>query len=189
MKAAIIDGNMDSAPVTGAVIHCLEPLLASSGYQVSVTSLREKNVEPCKACQQCSMTGQWSCTQGDDWPSIAQTAIAADLLVLLSPISFGCHSSLLKSFLDRLLFNLSPNFMRNQTGPAPGKSSHCLKKLGAIGLLSGIDPEQEATFCELSRRNGLSFGCSRSSATVVCAQPSPRALITQMNQLLEGVIG
>ena len=189
MKAVIIDGNMNPSPMTGAVVHCLEPLLVSGGYQVSTITLREMSVQACTMCQQCSITGQWNCTHGDEWPLIAQGAKSADLLLLLSPISFGGHCSLMKSFLDRLLFNLSPNYMRHQTAAAPGRSSHSIARICTIGMLSGADPEQETTFTELCRRNGLSFGCLRCSSIVLSNQPPQRTMLKQMKQLLEGVLG
>ncbi|MHB1463118.1 MAG: flavodoxin family protein [Armatimonadota bacterium] len=188
MKAVIIDGNMNPSPVTGAVIHCLEPLLVSGGCQVSTITLREMSVQACTMCQQCSMTGQWNCTHGDEWPSIAQDAKSADLLLLLSPISFGGHCSLMKSFLDRLLFNLSPNYMRHQTAAAPGRSSHSIARICTVGMLSGADPEQETTFTELCRRNGLSFGCLRCNSIVMRNQPAQRVILKQVRQLLDGIL-
>ncbi len=188
MKAAIINGEIETSSEIGVIIRCLESLLASSGYAASVTTLREKHMEPCKMCKSCSVTTQWSCGHGDDWAAVAQSAINADLLVLISPISFGCHSSLMKSFLDRLLYNLSPNYMRSQTGPAPGRHSHYLPRLCIIGLISTEDAEQEATFKELCRRNGLNFGSLRCNSAVLSGLPTPRVIGALVNELLEGVI-
>lgn len=72
-----------------------------SGHNAEKISLREHNVNTCKACYACFKTGK--CVQKDDMTEILNKVKNADILVLASPTYFMTMSGQMKIFIDRLL--------------------------------------------------------------------------------------
>ncbi len=72
-----------------------------SGHETEKISLREKEVNYCKACYACFQTGR--CVQKDDMEDIIHKVKTADVLVLASPTYFMTMSGQMKTFIDRLL--------------------------------------------------------------------------------------
>ena len=72
-----------------------------SGHKTHKISLREKNLNFCKACYACFKTG--ACVQKDDMIDIFSQVKNADVLVLATPTYFMTMSGQMKTFIDRLL--------------------------------------------------------------------------------------
>ncbi len=72
-----------------------------AGHRVEKISLRDKQVNYCKACYACFKTGY--CVQKDDMKEIITKMKSAEVLVLASPTYFMTMSGQMKVFIDRLL--------------------------------------------------------------------------------------
>ena len=57
------------------------------GHTVEKVCLREKKIAPCLACEACLRNGG-TCVQKDDMAEIREKMLAADVVVLASPIYF-----------------------------------------------------------------------------------------------------
>ena len=99
MKVLAINGSHRKGN-TEAILKEVLGGAASKGAQVELVSLREKNVENCKACSGCEDKG--TCKIGDDFPHIFEKIVNADLIVLGSPNYFNNVSALTKNFIDRM---------------------------------------------------------------------------------------
>ena len=71
-----------------------------AGHEVSVISLKEKNIAFCRGCCVCQYTAQ--CVIRDDAVWIADQVRAADTLVFVTPIYYNEMSGQMKTLLDRL---------------------------------------------------------------------------------------
>lgn len=72
-----------------------------AGNQVVKISLRDKQINFCKACYYCKKAGE--CIQKDDVPAILQQMTEADVIVLATPVYFYTMSGQLKTLIDRCL--------------------------------------------------------------------------------------
>ncbi len=72
-----------------------------SGHQVEKISLREKEINYCRACYVCFKTG--TCFQDDSMEEILEKFEACDVIVWASPTYFLTVSGQMKVFIDRLL--------------------------------------------------------------------------------------
>lgn len=72
-----------------------------SGHDVEKISLRDKNINSCKACYACFKTGR--CVQNDDMDEILGKVKDSEVLVLASPTYFLTMTGQMKTFIDRLL--------------------------------------------------------------------------------------
>jgi multimeric flavodoxin WrbA len=90
-----IDSNSDALStefMRGAV---------KSGHFVEKIRLAEKNIHDCLGCCSC-IWKPGACVQQDDMTDIMQKMIAADVLVLASPVYFLSFNGKMKTFIDRV---------------------------------------------------------------------------------------
>lgn len=64
-------------------------------------NLRELKIGYCKACYGCRGTG--ACVQKDDMESLLEKMVAADVLVLATPVYFYSMDGQMKTMIDRTL--------------------------------------------------------------------------------------
>ncbi|MBQ9772033.1 MAG: flavodoxin family protein [Lentisphaeria bacterium] len=69
-----------------------------AGNQTEYISLADKKIGFCKACYACE---KGSCPQKDDAAGIIQKMLAADVIVLATPVYFYTMSAQLKALIDR----------------------------------------------------------------------------------------
>jgi len=72
-----------------------------AGHEVEITTLRDKRIAPCKACYACMENH--SCVVKDDMAVIFPKLVAADVIVLASPVYFYSVCAQMKAMIDRCL--------------------------------------------------------------------------------------
>lgn len=72
------------------------------GHTVEKVCLREKKIAPCLACEACLRNGG-TCVQKDDMAAILDKIIAADAIVLSTPVYYYSVCAQLKTMIDRTL--------------------------------------------------------------------------------------
>lgn len=73
----------------------------ASGHNVEKVRLSEKAINYCTGCCSC-IGGKGSCVQQDDMAEIHEKVLAADVLVLASPVYFRSFNGQMKTFIDRI---------------------------------------------------------------------------------------
>lgn len=76
---------------------------AETGHEVEKVNLREKKLSPCRACYGCRENHV--CVIKDDMAEIFPKLVAADVIVLASPVYFYSLCSQMKMLIDRCLVN------------------------------------------------------------------------------------
>lgn len=71
-----------------------------AGNEVEKIFLRDKTIHYCTGCSMCSLHNK-PCPQKDDAAAIIEKMVAADVIVLGTPVYFYAMSAQLKTFLDR----------------------------------------------------------------------------------------
>ncbi len=71
-----------------------------SGKQVEKIFLRDKEINYCMACDTCQGNGG-NCVQKDDMAEILDKIIAADMIVMATPVYFYTMNGQMKIFIDR----------------------------------------------------------------------------------------
>ncbi len=74
--------------------------LKEAGVDVGLVDLAGLEIKPCLACEACQRNGG-KCSQMDAMQAVYPKIIAADILVLSTPVYFFNVSGQLKTFLDR----------------------------------------------------------------------------------------
>lgn len=73
-----------------------------AGHEVEKVRLQTKKIAPCLACYKC-FEGEHKCCQKDDVAEILDKMMAADLIVLASPVYFYSICAQLKILIDRTM--------------------------------------------------------------------------------------
>lgn len=166
MQALILDGTLVDRPMTTAVHMALTEILDSLGWQSQSLVLREEKIAYCLGCFECWTKTPGRCRIEDDGQRVAAAIIQSDLVVYLTPITFGGYSSTLKKAIDRTICLISPFFTRIGSEVHHRARYPQYPMLLGIGLLPQPDPAQAAVFAQLVARNAINYHAPAQAAVV-----------------------
>ena len=72
----------------------------NAGHTVEKIFLKDKHINYCTGCGICSMYGK-PCPQKDDAAEVLEKMIAADVMVMATPVYFYTMSAQMKTLIDR----------------------------------------------------------------------------------------
>jgi len=173
MRALVLNGALAGDDGLGPIEDAVGAALAARGWLVERVSLRDVFIAYCQGCFNCWVKTPGVCATKDQSPAITRELARSDLLVLLSPITFGGYSSELKKALDRSIGIVSPFFTR-----LGGEVRHQARyarypALLAIGVTADRDPEEAQIFANLVARNALNFHAPAHAVSIVSRDDSP----------------
>lgn len=157
MKAVILDGSQNIKSPTRTINNMLTVQLEKKGWHVEEYQLCQEEIATCTGCFGCWLKTPGKCTINDKGQEIAKEVIQSDIVILLTPITFGGYSYHLKKMVDRFIPNILPFFAivngEIHHEPRYDKNPNIL----AIGYLTQEHKESEKTFKKLIKRNSINF--------------------------------
>jgi len=187
MKALILHGNSQDDAAENAIHGTLCEALRARGWETETKPLAQMRVGPCVGCFNCWLKTPGECAINDDGREVAKAIANCDVLIFLSPVTFGGYSSRLKYAVDRLIPTISPLFEK-----VGGEMHHRLRypahSFLAIGWQSEPDADSAAVFARLAARNAINMHAPASGSTVLHGGQSPderRAQVTRLVERLE----
>ena len=188
-RAVVLNGALSGDETLAPVENELLELLRETGALVRDFQLRDIPLAHCQGCFECWVKTPGLCkTDGDAGREITGAMIGSDLMVILTPVTFGGYSSEIKKAMDRSICLVSPFFRRVDGEVHHRKRYRRYPALAAVGVLHAPDEEQERIFRTLVERNALNLD---SPATAVCVLPagaSPEVVRDSMAASLETVL-
>ncbi len=180
MRVAVLDGSgRDDTPMKVILEEMKE-----KAWRVDSFVLRNTKVGDCTGCFGCWVKTPGICVIHDAGRDIARTVIQSDLLVLITPLTFGGYSSELKKAVDRLIPLNSP-FFKKISGEVHHKPRYGrYPRLLAIGSLPGRDAESEQIFRTLVRQNAINFHSPSSEAGFLYSTQTAQEMRETIHKLL-----
>jgi len=183
MRAIILNGALDGDDGLAPIAQALDAALAVRGWAVERIALRDKRIVYCKGCFDCWVKTPGVCPTRDDASSVTRAIARSDLVVLLSPVTFGGYSSEIKKVLDRAIGLVSPMFTR-----IGGEVHHRARyarypALLAVGVTTDANAEEERIFSTLVARNALNLHAPAYAAGFVSRDDAPgriREIVAQL---------
>jgi len=190
-RAMILDGATESGVDTRRAGDVAMDVFRRGGWRVDRLALREVDIAPCLGCFGCWIQTPGLCVIDDAGRDVARRMAQSDVLVYLTPLTFGGYSSELKKAIDRSIPNLSPLFrtVRHEV--------HHVKRYARYPRLVGIavsrdrpiDPDEEELFEAVVRRNAINFYAPANAACLVPDGGDDEACRRTIERTLERVIG
>ena len=169
MKAVILDGSNKNDLTGQHVSDALIAELESRGWEIEHVQLCETKIGNCAGDFFCWIRNPGLCNVNDANRLIAESIANSQLMVYLTPITFGGYSSNLKKMVDHQIQNVLPFFkqVNGETHHQPRYPAY--PDFLAIGWMDQPDAQTESIFRHLTYRNAINFYAKRSIAGVVLA--------------------
>jgi multimeric flavodoxin WrbA len=180
VKAILLDGAQANDDTSERVHGMLEEEFRAQGWDVEHVVLREKRIADCAGDYFCWVRTPGVCHVDDDNRAIAAAVIASDLLVYLTPVTFGGYSSALKRMVDHQIQNIAPFFatVEGETHHQKRYAKH--PDLLVVGWADAPDAPAQAVFRHLAQRNALNYYAERSATGVIVAGQSDEEIRAQV---------
>lgn len=184
MKALVFDGERAGESSLKGIRRVLEERLDSAGWEHETLDLRDLDIAPCTGCFRCWTKTPGICVIDDVAREVTKKVVRADLLVILTPVTFGGYSSEVKKALDRSLGFLLPYFTTIKGHIHHARRYARYPDLLAIGTAPRRDKGLEAIFRDLVHRNSLNSHSRRQLAGVIEEGADPEVVIDRVSEML-----
>lgn len=185
MNATILNGGLAGDDFTDAVRDLLLAELATAGYQPAAWTLRDEKIAYCLGCFECWTKTPGLCRIDDAGRDVAASVISSDLVIYLSPITFGGYSSALKKAVDRSICLLSPFFTRIDGEVHHQRRYDHYPALMGVGVLPERHSEQEDIFRTLISRNAINMHSPHHATVIVTRSLDEPALRAALQPVLQ----
>jgi len=167
MKALILNGTLENEVHLISIQNILEEELSNAGWECESLILHKMKIGACIGCFKCWDTTPGICFQDDQGREVSRKAINSDLLVFLTPLTWGGYSSELKKVVERMLGLLHPAFVRIKGSCRHKKRYDSYPSVLGIAVAGGEkDEEQEQIFKTLILRHCLNWHTPKQRAEV-----------------------
>lgn len=188
MKALILNGGAEADPEMETVHQIVRQELSRAGWDVREFILRNTAIANCLGCFGCWVKTPGTCVIPDAGREVAATMIRSDLVVLLTPVTFGGYSSILKKAMDRIIPLLSPYFVKIHGEVHHKQRYDQYPDLFGVGLVRQEDVESRAIFSTLIEKNARNF-YGRGYSLAITGNDIGKKLETDLSRMLASTEG
>jgi len=172
MKAILLDGSKPDESTGKRIRAALTVQLQAQGWDVEHFALCESKIGNCAGDFFCFIRTPGVCNVNDDNRAIAEALVNSDLMVYLTPVTFGGFSPTLKTMVDHQIQNISPFFAR-----VAGETHHARRykenpDLLSVGWLEVPEAQSETVFRHLVQRIALNWHSKTWVGDVILANHS-----------------
>lgn len=159
LKAVILNGSLLNQIQLMPIQRILIEELSREGWSVESILLHQQDIKSCIGCFRCWNTTPGICTgvRKDDAEEITKKVINSELVVFLTPLTFGGYSSELKKIIERFLCLLQPGVTTVQGETHHLKRYDRYPSVLAIATTEKVNEEEAQLFKILVDRHSLNF--------------------------------
>jgi multimeric flavodoxin WrbA len=184
MKTLILDGSGAYDPQAVDIRNALLKHLPNA----ETILLREQKIGNCAGDFFCWVRTPGMCNTNDDNRLIAARVVQSDLLIYLTPVTFGGYSSQLKRMVDHQIQNISPFFAKINGEIHHQRRYKHYPTLLTIGWMEEPNPRAEAIFRQLVDRNATNMYAKTSVCGLVIGRQPEADLTSQTRLWLEAIL-
>lgn len=184
MRVLVLNGSLQGDSFVGPVHDIVIEELKAKGWEVEAVVLRDIEISHCLGCFKCWTKTPGVCSIDDAARDVAKKVVQSDLLLMVTPVTFGGYSSELKKAIDRCIPIISPFFMK-----VDGEVHHKPRykkypSLLGIGVLVAEDMQSENVFKALVSRHAINMHSPYWDAEVVANDEKQDHVREKINALL-----
>ncbi len=151
MKSVVLDATENNA-----YEKILSETLKLQGDEAVYYKLKDLKIIPCRACGACGDITPGKCALKDDMQEILRNIASGDGIIMVTPISFGGYSALLKKAVDRFMV-LGLPFLSVKGKRLIHPMRYGIKTLIGIGIAGECPMGQEENFKLVVERNAINM--------------------------------
>jgi len=187
MKAVILDSSHATDKTGERIGKILVSEFQSHGLETEHIIIREQKIGNCAGDFFCWVRSPGICHVDDDNRRIAKTIVNSDLVVYMTPVTFGGYSSMLKRVIDHTIQNISPYFAKVEGETHHKKRYSKYPDLLVIGWMDSPDAESERVFKHLVKRNAVNFYAEKAVAGIIMAGQSDLEIRSLLQVLINNL--
>ncbi|NBK25909.1 MAG: flavodoxin family protein, partial [Spirochaetia bacterium] len=184
MKICILDGSHTDEGMGERFQKILGPLLKE--HQVQHFIIRDLKIASCMGDFLCWTKTPGICKNKDDNRLIAEAVVQSNLLIFLTPVTFGGYSSLLKQGIDHLIQIISPFFVKVQGETHHKKRYRSYPNLAVFGWNERQDTNSELIFKHLVERNSINLYAQKTFCEVFHPEDQDEQITQRITSILGG---
>lgn len=183
MKALILDGSHANDLQSVHIATVLRKHLP----EAETIILRDQKIGNCAGDFFCWVRSPGMCNTDDDNRVIAAKIVQSDLIIYLTPVTFGGYSSELKRMVDHQIQNISPFFTTIDHEIHHQKRYSQYPDVLTIGWMAEPNTQAEAIFRHLVYRNAINMYTKTSVCGLVIGKQSEADLDSQISSWLKAI--
>lgn len=187
MKTLVLNGSMHAGDSADIVWTILLDELNRRKWEATSATIRDRKIAYCTGCFGCWVRTPGVCKIDDDSRDISRAAIESELVVLITPVTFGGYSSELKKVMDRSIPLGSP-FLTKVKGEVHHKPRYRrYPSLLGLGTLPKPNHESERIFKTLVERNAINCLSPRHASGIILGTSGTDEIRGQISRLLQSM--
>lgn len=135
----------------------LELLERLKGNDVLTFDVRENKVLSCLSCYRCWVEHPGVCHIKDDFDKFTNSFYSSDMFIIFTKIYFGCYSSAIKRYMERLIINMLPFFEERDGKMYHAKRYSKVPQYIMIGYSEMLTQFEKTTFCSAVKKNTINL--------------------------------
>jgi len=183
MKTLILDGSHTNDGQAVNINNALHKHIPDAETII----LRDQRIGNCAGDFFCWVRSPGMCNTDDDNRVIAEKVVQSDLVIYLTPVTFGGYSSELKRMVDHQIQNISPNFTTINGEIHHQKRYSQYPNVLTIGWMDEPNSQAEAIFRHLVHRNAINLYAKTSICGLVIGQQPEADLDSQIESWLKAI--
>lgn len=186
LSVLILNGSLKTGNQHLLYQSAIEKELSSKGISYESIILNSTDLRSCIGCFKCWDTTPGICSgvKGDSGNDIARKVIHSDLIVFLTPLTFGSFSSELKKMIERFLPLLQAGVVLVKGETHHKKRYEKYPSILAIATYENIDEEEVNIFKHLMHRFSLNFYPPKYIAEVLSLSENQVVIEEKIHQFL-----
>lgn len=188
MKALILNGERKGESLLGVVQEALIQALSREQWPAETVILRERKILRCMGCFGCWTRTPGECVIDDFGRELAGMVAQSDIMIYLTPVTFGGYSSELKKAVDRFACPMLLPFFTRIEGEVHHKARYRpLPRLLGVGVLPKPEAESEQIFSRLVERNAINLHSPAAQSVVYYSSQGREQMEESLPLILEDI--
>jgi multimeric flavodoxin WrbA len=117
IRVVAINGSPRKKGNTQLMLDAAVKTMKPEGIDVELISLAEQDIRPCTGCEKCSKDA-WACPIDDDAAKVLRRMVAADGILMGSPVYFAGVTAQMKALFDRSIMPYRAMELKDKIGGA-----------------------------------------------------------------------
>jgi Predicted flavoprotein len=185
MKTLILNGSHADDPQAVNIMNALRKHVSDAETII----LRDQRIGNCAGDFFCWVRSPGMCNTNDANRIIAASIVHSDLVISLTPVTFGGYSSELKRMVDHQIQNISPFFANIHGEIHHQKRYRRYPNMLTIGWMKEPNPRAENIFRNLVHRNAINMHAKTSVCGLVIGTEPKADLDSQTRLWLQAIAG